>query len=181
MKFTSLPLAGAYLIDIEKRGDERGFFARAFCVKEFEENGLEGEFVQANTSLSAHRGTLRGLHYQEAPKQEVKLVRCIKGALFDVIVDVRTNSPTYGQWYGAELSEANHRMMYVPKGFAHSFITLEDNTEAFYLVSEYYAPECERGLRWNDPSLNIQWPIEPVVVSPKDNAWPLLAASCLQC
>lgn len=175
MKFTELPLPGAYLIDLEKRGDDRGFFARCFCTNEFAERSLETQFVQANTSLSAQKGTLRGLHYQLAPKQEDKLVRCIKGSLYDVIVDIRENSPTYGQWYGAELSAKNHRMMYVPKGFAHSFLTLEDDTEAFYLVSEFYAPDCERGLRWNDPFFGIQWPLQPTVLSPKDSQWPLHA------
>lgn len=172
MKFEKLPLDGAYLIDLEKRGDERGFFARVFCVNEFREHGLATEFVQVNNSSSADVGTLRGMHYQLAPAAETKLVRCIKGSLWDCIVDVRPESPTYGKWFGAELSAENRRMMYVPKGFAHGFITLEPDTEAFYFVDEFYAPEQERGLRWDDPKIGIEWPREPVVLSDKDRAHP---------
>jgi dTDP-4-dehydrorhamnose 3,5-epimerase len=168
MIFTETPLRGAYLVDIEKRGDERGFFARAFCEKEFGAHELATRFVQANDSLSAQRGTLRGMHYQLPPKAETKLVRCIRGALHDVILDLRKGSPTFGKSFGAELSAENRRMMYVPKGFAHGFITLADDTEAFYLVDESYGPEQERGLRWNDPRFDIRWPIAPVVLSDKD-------------
>lgn len=172
MKFEKLPLDGAYLIDLEKRGDERGFFARVFCVNEFREHGLATEFVQVNNSSSADVGTLRGMHYQLAPAAETKLVRCIKGSLWDCIVDVRPESATYGKWFGAELSAENRRMMYVPMGFAHGFITLEPDTEAFYFVDEFYAPEQERGLRWDDPKIGIEWPREPVVLSDKDRAHP---------
>jgi len=172
MKFEKLPLDGAYLIDLEKRGDERGFFARVFCVNEFREHGLATEFVQVNNSSSADVGTLRGMHYQLAPAAETKLVRCIKGSLWDCIVDVRPESATYGKWFGAELSAENRRMMYVPKGFAHGFITLEPDTEAFYFVDEFYAPEQERGLRWDDPKIGIEWPREPTVLSDKDRAHP---------
>ena len=168
MTFTEAPLPGAYLIDVEKRGDERGFFARAFCEKEFGEHHLATRFVQANDSLSARKGTLRGMHYQLAPRAETKLVRCIRGALYDVILDLRKGSTTFGRSFGAELSADNRRMMYVPKGFAHGFVTLADDTEAFYLVDEHYAPEQERGLRWNDPRFDIRWPISPVVISDKD-------------
>ncbi|MFO1091091.1 MAG: dTDP-4-dehydrorhamnose 3,5-epimerase [Hyphomicrobiales bacterium] len=168
MIFTETPLKGAYVIDLEKRGDDRGFFARAFCVNEFGANKLATNFVQVNNSLSAQKGTLRGMHYQLAPKAETKVVRCIRGSLYDVILDLREGSPTFGQSFGAELSAENRRMMYVPKGFAHGFITLADDTEAFYFVDEFYGPEQERGVRWNDPKFKIAWPIEPTVVSDKD-------------
>lgn len=182
MQFIPTPLAGAYLIDLEKRGDDRGFFARAFCEQEFAAHQLVSRFVQVNNSLSAFKGTLRGMHYQLAPKAETKLVRCIRGALWDAILDLRPESPTFGQHFGAELSAENRRMMYVPKGFAHGFITLQDDTEAFYFVDEFYSPEQERGLRWNDPRFAIKWPAEPVVLSDKDRehkdfdpAWHLAA------
>jgi dTDP-4-dehydrorhamnose 3,5-epimerase len=168
MIFHDTPLAGAYVIELEKRGDERGFFARAYCEREFAAKGLSTRFVQVNNSLSAQKGTLRGMHYQLAPKAETKLVRCIRGALFDVILDIRAGSPTFGKSFGAELSAENRRMMYVPKGFAHGFVTLSDDAEAFYFVDEFYAPEQERGLRWNDPRFSISWPIAPVVLSDKD-------------
>jgi len=170
MMFTETPLKGACLIDLETRGDERGFFARAFCVNEFAAHGLATAFVQVNTSLSEQKGTLRGMHYQLAPKAETKLVRCIRGALFDVILDLREASPTFGRSFVAELSAENRRMMYVPKGFAHGFITLSDDTEAFYFVDEFYAPDQERGVRWNDPRFAIAWPLAPTVVSDKDKA-----------
>lgn len=172
MLFNPTPLLGAFTIDLEKRGDDRGFFARFFCEKEFSEAGLETRFVQINNSSSGKRGTLRGMHYQLPDAAEVKVVRCIKGALFDVIVDLRPDSPTFKQWFGAELTAENRRMMYVPRGFAHGFITLEDDTEAFYLVSAFYAPQNERGLRWNDPAIGIQWPVNPVDISEKDGKWP---------
>lgn len=172
MIFHKTPLDGARVIELEKRGDDRGFFARFFCEKEFAAEGLETRFVQINNSLSSKKGTLRGLHYQLPPSGEVKVVRAIRGALYDVIVDLRAGSPTFGKWFGAELSAENRMMMYVPRGFAHAFITLTDDTEALYLVSDFYAPECERGLRFNDPALGIDWPIEPVEVSEKDRSWP---------
>ena len=183
MIFTETPLGGAYLIDLEMQGDERGFFARAFCAREFADHGLARDMVQANNSLSSQKGTLRGMHYQLAPKAETKLVRCLRGALHDVILDLRSGSPTFGQSFGADLTADNRRMMYVPKGFAHGFITLADNTEAYYLVDEFYAPECERGIRWNDSRFTVQWPIQPVVISEKDQnfrnfepAWHLFSA-----
>lgn len=168
MKFTSLPLEGAYLIDLEKRGDERGFFARLFCEEEFAQHGLENHFVNVNNSHSAEKGTLRGLHYQLHPYEETKLVRCIRGSFWDVIVDLRPDSPTFKHSYGALLSEDNRQMMYVPKGFAHGFLTLEPDSEVIYLVSEFYAKEQERGLRWNDPEFSIAWPEKPTVVSERD-------------
>jgi dTDP-4-dehydrorhamnose 3,5-epimerase len=168
MKFTPLPLGGAFLIDLEKRGDDRGFFARAFCEREFAAQNLSSRFVQVNNSLSAPKGTLRGMHYQLAPKAETKLVRCIRGSLYDMILDLRKDSPTFGGSFGAELSAENRRMMYVPKGFAHGFITLADDTEAFYFVDEFYDPGQERGVRWNDPKFNLKWPLQPAVLSDKD-------------
>lgn len=176
MKFNKSPLEGAYTIDLEKRGDDRGFFARVFCENEFGAQGLETRFVQINNSSSAKRGTLRGMHFQLPPEGEVKVVRCIKGSLYDVIVDLRPDSPTFKQWFGAELSAENRRMMYVPRGFAHGFITLSDDTEAFYLVSAFYAPKEERGLRYNDPAIGIEWPITPTEISEKDQNWPDLGA-----
>ncbi len=155
MKFHPTPLAGAYTIELEKRGDHRGFFARFFCRDEFSEQGLSPEFAQINNSLTQQKGTLRGMHYQLEPASEVKVVRCISGALYDVILDIRPGSPTFGQWFGAELSAENRLMMYAPKGFAHGFVTLEENTEAFYLVSDPYAPELERGIRFDDPRFGI--------------------------
>jgi dTDP-4-dehydrorhamnose 3,5-epimerase len=170
MIFTETPLQGAYLVDVEKRGDERGFFARVFCEREFGAHQLVTRFVQVNDSLSAQRGTLRGMHYQLAPRAETKLVRCIRGALHDVILDLRRGSPTFGKSFGADLTAENRRMLYVPKGFAHGFVTLAEDTEAFYLVDEFYAPEQERGVRWDDPRFGIRWPIAPVVVSDKDRS-----------
>jgi dTDP-4-dehydrorhamnose 3,5-epimerase len=171
MIFTETPLKGAYLIDLEKRGDERGFFARVFCEREFAQKGLVTRIVHVNNSLSARKGTLRGMHYQLAPKAETKVVRCIRGALHDVILDLRPDSPTFGRTFGGDLTAENRRMLYIPKGFAHGFITLADDTEAFYLVDEVYAPEYERGVRWDDPRFAIPWPAQPVVISDKDRAY----------
>lgn len=172
MIFKETPLKGAYLIELEKRGDDRGFFARFFCAKEYEQHGLKKTFVQINNSLSAQKGTLRGMHYQLPPNAEVKVVRCIRGRLFDVIIDLRSQSPTFRRWFSVELSAENRTMLYVPEGFAHGFVTLAENTETLYLVSSYYAPDSERGIRWNDPAFAISWPIEPAVVSEKDNHFP---------
>ena len=151
MIFHETPLHGVFLIEPEKRGDERGFFARVFCEDEFAAHGLETRFVQANNSLTARKGTLRGMHYQLPPASEVKLVRCIRGGLHDLIVDLRPDSPSFGKWFGADLTAENRMMMYVPRGFAHGFVTLTEDAEAFYLVSAPYAPELERGLRFDDP------------------------------
>lgn len=172
MKFTPTPLDGAYIIDLDKLGDGRGFFARFFCTKEFSDQGLTVEIKQINNSLTAKKGTLRGMHYQLEPSAEIKVVRCIQGELFDVILDLRSDSATFGQWFGETLSADNRRMMYVPKGFAHGFITLQDDTEAFYLSSTSYDPEQERGIRYNDPEFDINWPITPLEVSDKDTHWP---------
>ncbi len=168
MIFNATPIPGTYLIELERRGDERGFFARAFCEREFATHGLISQFVQVNNSFSARRGTLRGMHYQLAPKAETKLVRCVRGALYDVVLDLRRDSPTFGKSFGAELTAENRRMMYVPKGLAHGFITLADETEAFYFVDEFYAPDCERGVRWDDPQFSLWWPMAPAVLSDKD-------------
>lgn len=170
MIFSETPLRGAWVIDLEKRGDERGFFARSFCEREFAEHGLATRFVQMNDSLSARKGTLRGMHYQLPPGAETKVVRCVRGALHDVILDLREGSPTFGKSFGADLTAENRRMMYVPKGFAHGFVTLADDTEALYLVDAFYAPDRERGIRFDDPRFAIPWPIAPTVVSDKDRA-----------
>lgn len=172
MIFHKTPLKDARVIELEKRGDDRGFFARMFCEQEFAKDGLETRFVQANNSLSAKKGTLRGMHYQLMPAGEVKVVRCVRGALWDAIVDLRPDSPSYKKWFGAELTAENRNMMYVPRGFAHAILTLTDDTEALYLVSNFYSPNDERGLRWNDPVFKIDWPIKPIEISPKDAAWP---------
>ncbi len=174
MKFIKTPLEGAYVVELEKREDERGFFARAFCVDEFAEHGLKTEIKQSNLSGSVQKGTTRGLHYQVAPMAEVKFIRCIKGSVFDVLVDMRPESPTYKQWFGIELTEENQTAIYIPEGFAHGHQTLEDNSQIMYLTTQVYSPEHERGIRWNDPAIGVKWPLEPTVVSDKDQAWPLL-------
>ena len=176
MKFTPTPLPGAYLVDLERRGDDRGFFARFFCENEFARAGLVNRFVQVNNSVTAKKGTLRGMHFQLPPAGEVKLVRCVKGALFDVIVDLRPDSATFGKWFGAELTAVNKTMMYVPRGFAHGFLTLTDHVEALYLVSDFYSPENERGLRYDDPKIGVHWPAVVHEVSEKDRNWPGLDA-----
>ena len=168
MRFVPTPLVGAFVIELDKREDDRGFFARVFCEREFAAAGLDTRFVQINNSLSKDKGTLRGMHYQLGEAAEVKVVRCVKGALWDAILDLRPGSASFGHSFGAELSAENRRMMYVPRGFAHGFLTLEEDTEAFYLVTAFYAPERERGVRWNDPRFAIRWPAEPRVISDKD-------------
>jgi dTDP-4-dehydrorhamnose 3,5-epimerase len=177
MKFHAAPLRGAYTIELEKRGDDRGFFARAFCQREFEAADIPMPIVQINNSLSAKAGTLRGLHYQLPPAAEVKVVRCVRGALYDVIIDLRPDSPTFARWFGTELTAENRLMMYAPQGFAHGFITLTDDTEAFYLTNAFYAPQEERGIRFDDPRFGVVWPRTPVDVSQKDRDWPDFDAS----
>ncbi|MDQ6707130.1 MAG: dTDP-4-dehydrorhamnose 3,5-epimerase [Acidobacteriota bacterium] len=172
MKFLPTQLQGAYVIRHQRIEDDRGFFARSFCVKEFQERDLEHRFAQANISYNAAPGTLRGMHYQTAPSEEVKVVRCTRGKIFDVIIDLRKTSPTYGQWQGFELSESNRDMLYVPRGFAHGYQTLDPDTEIFYLVTEFYSPARERGVRWNDSAFDIAWPLPGPLVSPKDSALP---------
>lgn len=173
MIFTETKLRGAFIIETEPIRDSRGFFARAWCKKEFEEHGLKSSLVQANITFSREKGTLRGMHYQAAPYQEAKVVRCITGAVFDVIIDLRQDSPTYREWIGTELTEDNCRMLYVPEDFAHGYQTLADNTAVFYQVSQFYCPQSERGIRWNDPALGITWPpAQHLVISEKDKKWP---------
>lgn len=173
MIFVETKLKGAFVIDIERREDERGFFARAWCQEEFEARGLKVSLVQANIAFSRKAGTLRGLHYQAKPHEEVKLVRCTRGAVYDVIVDLQPTSSTYLQWVGVELTADNRTMLYVPKGFAHGYQTLADNTEVLYQVSHVYSPESERGIRWDDPAIGIEWPqVDTRIISEKDKCWP---------
>lgn len=168
MIFTETPIKGLYVIDLEKRGDDRGFFARVFCKNEFEAHGMNPNIVQINTSLTAEKGTFRGLHYQIDPKAEDKFVKVIKGSMYDISLDLRPESPTYGQYFAIELNDRNRSMIYLPKGFAHGYLILEDNTEIMYAVTEFYSPENERVIRWNDPRFNIKLPYEPVILSDKD-------------
>ena len=177
MNFVETPLRGAYVIEVEKHEDERGFFARSWCVREFAGKGLDTTLAQSNVSFNKLKGTLRGLHYQIPPHAEVKLVRCTKGSLFDVIVDLRKDSPTFLKWFAIELTAANHRMLYIPKLFAHGFQTLEDDTEIFYQMSEFYEPAASKGLRWDDPRLGINWPDAGRTMSQKDQAFPNLEVS----
>lgn len=170
MKYTETPLPGSYLIDLEPRTDERGFFARYFCEHEFRAKGLNTTWLQINNSLSVEAGTLRGLHFQRPPNAEVKMVRCVQGAIWDVIVDLRAGSINFGKWFGAELTAQNRTMMYVPKGFAHGFISLQPNSEIIYLVSEFYSPTEEDTLLWNDKEVGIAWPVQPLQISAKDAA-----------
>lgn len=168
MLFSPLKLKGAYLIQPELQTDERGFFARTFCEEEFARHGLSTRYVQNNVSCNSRKGTLRGMHYQLAPHSEIKLVRCTIGSVFDVIIDLRANSPTLGQWEGIELNRQNKRILYVPAGIAHGYITLEDDTELFYQMSEYFIPEARAGVRWNDPAFKIEWPMKPLVIADRD-------------
>ena len=171
MIFTETKIKGAFVIEPKPFRDERGFFARGWCQQEFEAHGLNANVVQANLSSNKLRGTMRGMHYQLPPHAETKLVRCTRGALFDVLVDLRPDSPTYLDWFGVELTEDNYKMLYVPENCAHGFITLADNTEATYQVTAAYAPGAERGLRYNDSAFGIEWPIEIAVISEKDQSW----------
>jgi dTDP-4-dehydrorhamnose 3,5-epimerase len=172
MKFHKTTLKDAMLIDLERRGDDRGFFARTFCVDEFAANGLPTEFVQQNTSYSANKGTLRGMHFQRAPYAEDKLVRCLRGAIVDIIVDLRPDSPTFKKWEAFELNDDNKRQLLVPKGFAHGFQSVSDHVEVTYLVSTRYNGVAEGGVRWNDPAFAINWPLAPTDMSDKDRNWP---------
>ncbi len=171
MIFKETELPGVYIIELVPVEDERGFFGRTGCQREFEARGLNWNFVQCNISFNKKKGTLRGMHFQKAPYEEEKLIRCTKGSIYDVVVDMRQHSPTYNKWEAIELNDENRNMLYVPAGFAHGFQTLEDNTEVFYQMSEFYYPEYAAGLRWDDPSFGIKWPIEQLIISPKDNSW----------
>jgi dTDP-4-dehydrorhamnose 3,5-epimerase len=173
MVFTETKLQGAFIIEIERLEDERGFFARAWCEKELAAHGLNVHWVQANIAFSKQKGTLRGLHYQIAPYEEAKLMRCIRGAMYDVIVDLRPEFPTYLQWLGVELTADNHKALYVPEGCAHGYQTLVNDTETFYPVSQFYSPGFERGVRWDDPAFGIEWPeTDECIISAKDKSWP---------
>lgn len=172
MKFTPTRVAGAWLVELEPRSDDRGFFARAWCEDEFNGRGLNPALTQCNVAVTYKAATLRGLHYQVAPHEEAKLVRCTTGAIFDVLVDLRRGSPTFRQWFGAELTAANRQMLYVPEGCAHGYLTLTDESEVFYQVSASYAAAAERGVRWNDPAFAIDWPLAPRLVHPRDQGYP---------
>ena len=174
MKFIETGLEGAFIVELEPRSDDRGFFSRAFCQREFEEHGLNPKIAQCNLAFTAKKGALRGLHYQIPPATEAKFFRCIQGRNFHVIVDMRSDSPTYLKHVGVELSPENRRALYVPELFAHGYQTQEDNSEALYQVSEFYSPGHEAGLRYDDPKLSIDWPIPVSVVSEKDTSWPFL-------
>ncbi len=172
MIFTETKLQGAYEIDLDVRKDDRGFFARSFCQQEFATHGLRTVIAQSNVSFNAKKGTLRGMHFQVAPKAEAKLVRCTRGALYDVIIDLRPGSQTYCAWTAVELTAENGRMLYIPEGFAHGFQTFENNTEVFYQMFEFYSPEHASGVRWDDPAFGISWPFPNPVMSDKDRMYP---------
>lgn len=178
MIFTETPIPGAYLVEMELLGDERGFFARSWCREEFAQHGLNPALVQCDVSYNKKRGTLRGMHYQTEPYPEAKLVRCTMGAIFDVMLDLRRDSPTCGRWAIFELSAMNRRMVYVPEGVAHGFQTLADDSEVFYQMSEFYHPECACGVRWDDPSFGIAWPLPVSAVSEKDRSYPFIRQPC---
>ncbi len=172
MIFSEIFLKGAFVIDLEPVVDERGLFARSWCKREFQQNSLPDEFVQCNISFNQKKGTLRGMHFQQAPYAEEKLVRCTKGFIYDVIIDLRPESDTFLKWYAVELSEKNRKSLFIPSGFAHGFQTLVDNSEVFYQMSEFYHPESGRGVRWNDPAFGIDWPEDTQNVSKKDQEYP---------
>lgn len=171
MIFKETKLRGAYIIEIEPIEDERGFFARSWCKNEFEKYGLNSNLVQCNISFNKKRGTLRGMHYQVSPYEEEKLVRCTRGAIYDVIIDLRPKSETYKQWVSVDITNENRKMLYIPKGFAHGFQTLEDNTEVFYQMSEFYHCECARGVRWDDKEIGVKWALEEKIISEKDKSY----------
>jgi len=173
--FTETRLKGAYTIDIEPHEDARGFFARVWCKNEFAEQGLVSDLAQCNVAYNRRKGTLRGMHYLQAPHAEAKLIRCTKGAVYDVIIDLRPDSDSCRQWLALELSEDNHRALYVPEGFAHGYVTLRNDTELFYQMSQIYVPEADTGVRWNDPAFGIEWPdVGDMIIAEKDQLWPLL-------
>jgi dTDP-4-dehydrorhamnose 3,5-epimerase len=172
MIFSTTEIPNAHIVELEKRADDRGFFARGWCWREFSDRGLPNCVVQMNISSNRRKHTLRGFHYQVAPYQEDKLLRCVRGAVYDVLLDLRPDSPTFMRHTTVELSDANYRMLLVPKGCANAFLTLADETEVTYLVSEFYTPAAEMGVRWNDPAFGIRWPAEPAVISDKDRSWP---------
>ena len=177
MKYTETPIKGAYIIELEPFHDNRGLFARTFCKREFEKIGHKKEFVQFNHSVTLHKGTMRGMHYQVPPGSEIKLIRCIRGKVFDVIIDLRCESPTFLKYFTAELGELNMKMIYVPEGFAHGFQTLENNSQLIYHHTQYYNSSDERGIRYNDPAINVNWPLDPVNITDKDKNYPLIENS----
>jgi len=170
--FVETLLKGAFVIDLEKREDDRGFFARTFCQREFAEHGLELQVAQCNISFNERKGTLRGMHYQVPPFEEAKLVRCTMGGIYDAIIDLRRRSPTFGQSFGIELTAQSRRMLYVPRGFAHGYQTLERDTEVFYQMSQFYSSEHSRGVRWNDPAFGIKWPPDERIINERDRKYP---------
>lgn len=172
MIFHETKLAGVFEVIPEPTADQRGFFARTWCAREFAEHRLSSKLVQCSISSNVKKGTLRGIHYQVAPHAEIKIVRCTQGAIFDVAVDLRPHSPTFRQWVGITLTAANHEMLYIPEGCAHGFLTLDDNTEIFYQMSEFYNAESARGARWDDPAFQIAWPAKPIVMSERDRTYP---------
>jgi dTDP-4-dehydrorhamnose 3,5-epimerase len=172
MIFTETALRGAFVIEPERREDHRGFFARIWCQNELRQHGLKYELAQSNVGFSWKKGTLRGLHFQKAPHAEVKIVRCTRGALFDVIVDLRPDSPSHKQWFGVRLDEENRRMIYVPEGFAQGYITLADNTEMYYHTTAFFDPGSASGVRYDDPAFGVAWPAEVTVISEQDRSWP---------
>jgi dTDP-4-dehydrorhamnose 3,5-epimerase len=172
MIFIDTVLAGAFIVEPERLADERGFFARTWCKREFTARALNPDLVQCNISFNKKKGTLRGMHHQVAPNEEVKLVRCTAGAIYDVIIDLRPASATFKEWLAVELTAENRKMLYIPEGFSHGFMTLQDDTEVFYQMSRFYAPECANGVRWNDPLFGIKWPNEVTVISDKDRNYP---------
>lgn len=174
MKFEPTPLKDAWVLALEPHDDARGFFSRTFCRREFADHGIDFSVAQINTSVGRDAGTMRGLHYQIDPAEEMKLMQCVRGGLYDVIVDMRPDSPSYRQHFGIELTPGNGKMLFVPANFAHGFLTLEPDTQAYYMVSEFYAPGCERGVRYDDPALGIEWPVPVMKISEKDLSWPLL-------
>ncbi len=175
MKFSPTSLPGVWLIELELREDPRGFLARTYCEQEFGAHGLNTRWPQCNLTLTRERGMIRGMHFQAEPKPEIKLIRCAVGAVFDVLVDVRRGSPTFGRWEGFDLSATNRRQLYAPGGLAHGFQCLTDNCEVFYMMSEFYVPDLARGVRWNDPTVGIRWPIANPQLSERDRGLPLLA------
>lgn len=180
MNFIETGIPGAWVIDPAPHQDERGRFLRAWCTREFSEVGLNFNPVQANMGFSVSKGTLRGMHYQRVPDLEAKLIRCTRGAMFDVVLDLRPESPTYRKWYGVELSADNARMLYVPEHCAHGYQTLEPNTEMYYMTSAFYSPDAATGVRFDDPAFAIDWPLTPTAISEQDRNWPLVSSLALQ-
>jgi dTDP-4-dehydrorhamnose 3,5-epimerase len=179
LRFTPTDVVGAMLIDPILRKDDRGHFARAWCIRELAEQGISFVPLQANIGFNVQKGTLRGLHFQAVPALEAKLIHCTRGSIFDVVLDLRPESPSYRKWYGAELSAANYRMLYIPERCAHGYQTLEDCTDVYYLTSHFYSPSTERGVRYDDPMFSIQWPVPVTAISENDRKWPLMSAASL--